>query len=141
MTGLAHANAGDGKSVHGREWFGAACVLPLRPPTHNGQIALVDGAPLHGAAQFMSSGSIFSDEHKSACFTIQAVDERHTAAAGQFVGEQLGYTSEQGGFMTSSAASGVHDEWRRFVHHQCVFILVNHRKVRAHGNGEVTEHR
>ncbi len=116
-TGLAHANAGGGKGVHGGERFGAARGLPLRPPTYDGQVAFVNGAPLHGAAQFVSSGSIFGDEHESACFTIQAVDERHTAAAGQFVGEQLRYPAEQGGLMTADAASGVHDERRRFVHH------------------------
>ncbi len=141
VTGLAHADPGGGEGVHGSQRLGAACGIPQRPPTHDGQVAFPDEVVLHGTAQLASGGRIFGDEHETARFAIQAVDERHAAPASQFVGEELGYTAEQGGLVAAHAAGGVHDERRRFVDHQRICILVNYGKIGVDGNGKVTRHR
>lgn len=140
MTCLTHADAGGGNCVHGRQGFCATGAFPGRLSFYNGQVTFADEAALHSAAQFTCCSGVFCDEYETACFAIQAIDERDASAAGYLVGEQLGHAAEQSGFLAAHATGGVHDEWSCFVHDQNVSVFVDYRKLRTYGDGKITAH-
>jgi hypothetical protein len=109
-------------------------VIDLRPTLDDGGIKFLDLLPGHEPTEFAGSLCVLGDQHESAGFTVEPVDERDLASVLDFEGEQIAELQPE--CTRTVRFRRVHEEVWGLVHDQEVGFFVNDLEAICVGRSE-----